>query len=874
MFLRSLTKSHRVVTTSLLVLSAVFSLSAGRDIRFSRSWKFYRGDASDAQAASFNDGSWETVHLPHTAREELNYRTSDIYMGACWYRKHFTASFEGKIIYIEFGAAMQSAEIWINGTSVATHQGGYTPFVIDITDKVTFSGENIIAARLDNTPSIAFPPGKDIPDFLYFGGLYRDVYLHIKNGLHISHPLLADIPAGGGVFVTYPSVSSSSASVQVNSHVLNRTAAAQPCRVITSIIDANGQTVATSTSTDATIAAGGSNTFTQQMTVSSPELWSPDAPNLYTLRSEVFGSGDTPVDTMSTIIGIRSIAFSNSGGLQINGKQYKLQGCNRHMSYPYIGNAVPKSGQIRDARIMKEYGYDFVRMSHYYQPESFVSACDRFGIAAMACLPGWQYFNDAQNFRDASVKVLREMIRLYRNHPSVIVYEAMHNESYPSVAFLQAAQAAAHEEYPGNQMFTCGEDDRNELDIYISSAQHGVRDYNGTQACIISEYGDWEHGCIWTDGAPITGCEHRIERSAGEAAMLNVAKNRTIDLSVNRSLPWYSVDGVWTIFDYQTWDLGAYTGSGDLDIFRIPKFSAYMYQSQRNPGLIYPETGSGPMVAIASHWTASSSTSVTVFSNCEQVRLSLNGTVVSTATPDNGTYLEHPPFSFAIPAFQSGTLLAEGLIGGDVAARDTVATPGSASALRVTVDTAGLQFIADGSDIAVVYASIVDGNNQVIHSAGDLVTFSVAGPAKLVGNNPVEAVAGIAAILLRADTSAGTITVSASGPANGNASITSHPDQESIVGTIRKGNTHVQAALSAGSFRFSRNGSILTINGPTALTVNATFTLFNALGRCVGTWTLQPVTHVDLRQLAGGVYIGQVATASRQPVRRKMVRVY
>ncbi|MBN1760894.1 MAG: DUF4982 domain-containing protein [Chitinispirillaceae bacterium] len=875
MFIRSTVNSSRIILATVLLLCLVFTLAAGQRNRFSRSWKFYLGDANGAQATTFNDGSWETVHLPHTIKEELNYRTSNIYMGVCWYRKHFTlpAELEGKIIYIEFGAAMQKAEVWINGTSVTTHLGGYTPFVIDISDKVTIDGENVIAVRLDNNPSTAFPPGKTEPDFLYFGGLYRDVYLHIMGGLHISHPLLADIPAGGGVFVTYPSATSG--NVQVKTHVINETGAAQSCKVTTVIIDANGQTVATNTTTAVNINAGGANAFTQQITVSSPKLWSPDAPNLYTLHSEVFGSGDAPLDTMSTTIGIRSIAFSKSGGLQINGKRYKLQGCNRHMSYPYIGNAVPQSGQVRDARIMKEFGYDFVRMSHYYQPEEFVTACDRFGVASMACIPGWQYFNEEQIFRDASVKVLREMIRLYRNHPSVIVYEAMHNESYPTVAFLEAAQAAAHEEYPGNQMFTCGEDDRNVLDIYMSSAQHSVRDYNGSKACIISEYGDWEHGCIWSDGAPISGCEHRIERSDGEAVMLKVANNRANDLSMNRGVSWYAADGVWTIFDYQTWSLGPYTGSGDMDIFRIPKYSAFMYQSQRNPGLSYSGLSSGPMVYIASQWTNSSATTVTVYSNCEQVRLSLNGTAVATASPKIGTNLDHPPFSFTVPAFQSGNLKAEGLIGGNVAAQHTVFTPGSAAAISLTIDTAGQQFIADGSDIAIVYASIVDDNKQVIYSATSPVTFAVTGPAKLVGTNPAPAVAGIATILLRADMSSGQISVNASGPANGSASVTSHPEVESIVGISSPIRGKVNSLPTSAAFGFRHTGNMLTITGPSFANDNVTFTLYDARGRSVGTWNLlSAFTTVHLNTLAGGIYIGQITTASRQMLQKEIVRVY
>ena len=155
-----------VIPVVLFLFTAILPLSARQNVRFSKSWKFYRGDAGGAQATTFNDAGWQTVCLPHTVREELNYRTSDIYMGVCWYRKTFTlpAELEGKIICIEFGAAMQSAEVWLNGTSLGKHEGGYTPFIFDITKKVQFTGTNVLAVRLDNNPSTAFPPGNSNPD--------------------------------------------------------------------------------------------------------------------------------------------------------------------------------------------------------------------------------------------------------------------------------------------------------------------------------------------------------------------------------------------------------------------------------------------------------------------------------------------------------------------------------------------------------------------------------------------------------------------------------------------------------------------------------------------------------------------------------------
>ncbi len=502
-----------------------------------------------------------------------------------------------------------------------------------------------------------------------------------------------------------------------------------------------------------------------------------------------FSGASDPVDTTSTTIGVRSIDFSKSDGLKINGKRYRLHGCNRHMSYPYIGNAVPKSGQYRDALRIKEYGFDFVRMSYYMQSESFVDACDKLGIAAMACLPGWQYFNDAQAFRDNSIKALRDMIRVYRNHPSVILYEAMHNESTPSSAYLRAAQEAAHEEYPGKEMFTCGEEGNNILDVYISSAQHRVREYAGSRPCVISEYGDWEHGCVWSETAPISGCQCRIERSAGESVLRSVAAVRADDIVLNNNCPWFTVDGVWSIFDYQSWSKAPYTASGDMDIFRIPKYPAYASKNRRSaaPGII------GEMM--------------------HQFRYTSSST--------------------------------------------------SPSAIRVDIDTAGLRFIADGSDIAIVYASIVDASGKIVSNATNSVTFFVSGPGVLVGNNPVSSVAGIASILLRSKTTPGIITITASSSGlSAGSTVTSHGEEEPGLVIFNQSAGSYTLEKKSAFFALCHNGVLVL---PDKLFANPQTSFFHELilfdiqGKVTERIKLKgDMPYVNLPSLSEGVYMGKI----------------
>jgi beta-galactosidase len=223
-----------------------------------------------------------------------------------------------------------------------------------------------------------------------------------------------------------------------------------------------------------------------------------------------------------------------------------------------------------------------------------------------------------------------------------------------------------------------------------------------------------------------------------------------------------------------------------IDLFRLPKFDYFMFQSQRPAERKPVRTGSGPMVFIASFASFYSPLVVTVFSNCEQVRLAQNGKVVATQGPDAGYHVPHPPFSFKVGEFSStrsmifsngvapagaeiGELLAEGLIGGKVVARHVVHSPGVPTELRLEVDTCGVDPVADGADWVRVYAHVCDARGVTYPFSDDMVTFSVSGEGALLGGasigaNPLRAEAGIATALVRTTGSAGVVTVRAAAP--------------------------------------------------------------------------------------------------------------
>jgi beta-galactosidase len=251
--------------------------------------------------------------------------------------------------------------------------------------------------------------------------------------------------------------------------------------------------------------------------------------------------------------------------------------------------------------------------------------------------------------------------------------------------------------------------------------------------------------------------------------MLQQARNHQEGLHLNRGLPGLCGDGLWCGID-----LACYP-SGVLDTLRLPKFSYYFFQSQRDPNHLIPGIDSGPMVFIANTWTAASPTDVRVFSNCQQVRLYVNDVLKETRTLDAGyptANLLHPPFTFTGCTYQQGELRAEGWIGGQLMASHIVRTPGSAQSLSVRFDATDVP--ANGSETVFVYASVVDARGTVVPDASDKVTFAVQGPATLASPVSVNAEAGIATALVRVSDQPGqiTVTVTAPGMEGGHASIT------------------------------------------------------------------------------------------------------
>jgi beta-galactosidase len=740
----------------------------GRRIsRLDGGWRFLRDDLAGAQAPGLDVAAWQPATLPHTARIEALVTgpagsPTAQWQGVCWYRRTLSLEPEpaGGTVLLRFEGAMNVAEVWLDGERIGGHMGGYLPFVLDISERVKAGGDHVLAVRLDNRDNpITGPKPLAQLDFNMYHGLYRPVYLIRKDGLHITDPLLADRPASGGVFVTYPRVSRESATVRVNAHARNAHAEPRDFRVRATLRRPGGRVAASATSGPVTLAAGADTDVALELEVTTPQLWSPAAPDLYTLDSEVLADAGT-VDAETTRIGIRRIAVSPDG-FTINGERMFLRGTNRHQEYPYIGYGLSDAAQYRDARKIKEAGFDYVRLSHYAHAPAFMDACDELGLVVMNCIPGWQYFNPDPAFAELQYRNCRDLIRRDRNHPCVILWEVSLNESAMPPEFVARTHAIAHEEYPGDQCFTAGW--VHGYDVFIQARQHGGCHHEKDDACLVSEYGDWEYYAMnagldqagWQDLTPAESNSRQL-RWQGERALLQQARNfqeaHDDDLSTIAF-----ADGLWVMYDYNRGYAPDIESSGCMDIFRLAKYSHYFFQSQRG-------AASGPMVFIASTWTPTSATDVRVFSNCEEVALFLDGGLVGRQGPDTdrmSTRLAHPPFTFNTGGFRAGTLEAVGYIAGRRAATHTVRTPGAIDRLTLALDLSGRRLDRARKDHIFCYAALRDALGTVVPDAWENVAFGVTGGATLVGANPLATDAGISSILVETEPRAAPASVHA-----------------------------------------------------------------------------------------------------------------
>lgn len=756
-------------------------------------WRFHKGKVDgNPSACDFDDAEWQVVSVPH-GLEYLPVEASGCanYQGVAWYRKHFTPdnSLRGKQLFLHFEGIMGKCEVYVNGKLLKKHYGGYLPVILDVTDALEWGKENVIAVMADNSDDPTFPVGKPQTqlDFTYFGGIYRDCWLIAHNDIFITNSNYENEVAGGGLFVSYDKVSAAGAVVNLKAHIRNRSSKAQRLTVEFVMKDKEGNEVK-SANRRLSLKKGKADHVLASMQVEKPHLWSPESPYLYDLYVYVKNSDGAVIDGYRQRVGIRSIEFRKTEGLWLNGKPYKgkIMGTNRHQDFAVLGSAVPNSLQWRDAKKLRDAGLKVIR-THYVIDPAFMDACDELGLFALVEVPGWQFWNNAPVFSERLYMDLRDMVRIHRNHASLFFWEPILNETYYPKEFAKNARKICDEEYPYPYSIAACDDGANgdaNFDLLLRPIENKLR---SDKTYFIREWGDN------VDDWNAQNSDSRVSRSWGEVPMLVQAAHYGCPDYLDKypilcyeticQKPAQIVGACfWHSFDHQRGYHADPFYGGIMDAFRQPKTSYYMFMAQRSPEKTDLIAETGPMVYIAHEMTPFSPNDVTVYSNCDEVRLTVfkGGKVYTYKKNPAHKGMPSPIITFK-DAFHymdfkelarygkrgEAYLLAEGLMDGKVVATHKRYSAGQPDHIQLRLDDEKTGLKADGSDVVSVIAEMVDHNGIVKRLNNSIVRFRVEGEGRLLGDgvegvNPQPIEWGSAVGIVQSTPKAGKIKVIAS----------------------------------------------------------------------------------------------------------------
>ena len=579
-------------------------ISLCNDWVFTQQW-------SDGFASGEGDG--QSVRLPHTVRElPLHYADHEAYQTVCGYRKVLTLGKElqGKRIFLQFDGAAHISTVYMNGREVAHHRCGYTGFRAEITDAVVPGIENILAVKLDTTENPLVPPFGFVIDYLTYGGLYREVWLDIREESYLED-----------VFVSTPDPES--------------------VRIEATPVCVDGCTLEAEVTKGGHIIVKGSFQPGESLTLSCPGVkpWNTVRPVRYICRVTLKKDGKV-LDTRSVKFGFRTIEF-RADGFYLNGRKTFLRGLNRHQCYPYMGYAATESLQREDARILQEeLSCNAVRTSHYPQSHHFLDECDRRGILVFTEIPGWQHIGDAM-WIDQALENVKDMVLQYRNHPSIVLWGVRINESRDDDSFYTRANAIARKLDPTRPTSGVRYLKKSSLleDVYAFNDFSHTGNNAGCEpksrvtpdmdkALLISEH----NGHMFPTKSFDTW-ERRQEHALRHARVLDAA------MADGQHAGCFG----WCMFDYPT---HKDFGSGDrvchhgvMDAFRNPKLAAATYASQ---GIGRPVLTIGSSMDIGDY-PGGTIGDVWVFTNADSVSLYKNDCFVTRLRKGPWKGLRHGP---------------------------------------------------------------------------------------------------------------------------------------------------------------------------------------------------------------------------------------
>ncbi|WP_045689494.1 glycoside hydrolase family 2 TIM barrel-domain containing protein [Hymenobacter sp. AT01-02] len=770
---------------------------------FDFGWRFYRGAAQGAEAPNYRDASWRAIDLPHDWSSEDVPGTNSPFSakaisqvsggfttgGTGWYRKTFVVpeSQRGQRIQLQFDGVYMNAEVWLNGQRLGAHPYGYTSFWYDVTDKVQFGANNVLAVQVRNE-------GQN--SRWYSGsGIYRHVWLRVLAPVHIEP---------WGTYLTTPTVTAATAQVKAETQVRNEATQPATLTVVTSLRSPAGQQVAR-LETKQTLTAGSNARVQQTLSVPSPALWSVDTPVLYTARTQVF-RGPQLLDQVETSFGIRTVSFDPQQGLRLNGQALKLKGgCIHHDNGPLGAKAYDRAEE-RKIELLKASGYNAIRCSHNPPSPALLDACDRLGMLVIdEAFDMWREAKNPEDYhryfaawwqRDVASMVLRD-----RNHPSIILW-SLGNEiperGKPEGVATAKELASYVRKLDATRPITAAVNGLGpDKDPYFAVLD--VAGYNYATA------GDHHQADIY--GQDHARLPKRIMYGSESYPLEAFGSWMAV-----RDKPYVVGDFVWTAVDYigeasigwlgymqkpefYPWNL-AFCGDIDICGWKRPQSyyrDALWKENQvslfvQAPTLSFPtnpkkeEWSKWEWHDVLADWTwpgqEGKPLTVEVYSSCEQVELVLNNQSLGIKPTNRST---HYTATWSVP-YQAGELKAIGHTGGQSVGSATLRTATPPTRLALKADRTELR--ADGQDLSYITVELVDEQGTRHPKAQFPLTFEVTGPGVIVGvgnANPTSTESyqspqrttwqGRALVVVKATRQPGTITLRAQGQALPAASI-------------------------------------------------------------------------------------------------------
>ena len=600
-------------------------------------WLFTEQFEDSLMAPEYPENTLQPVRLPHTCKETpFHYFDESLYQMVSGYRRHLLIpkDWQGKRILLTFEGAAHDSTVFCNGKKVGEHHCGYTAFTVDLTDNVLYGQDNLLCVRLDSRENLNVPPFGYVIDYMTYGGIYRDVRLEVKEKVSLSDifvhtaidfrssPVTAQI-------TSEITLTESDKNVTIRQYYMPKsTAAAQESwRLLCE------QTVSTDVSCD--------KEFSLTATITAPLLWDTEEANLYILKTQLY-QDNTLLDETETTFGIREAVFKKDG-FYLNGRKLRIRGLNRHQSFPYVGYAMPKSMQRLDADLLKkELGLNAVRTSHYPQSHYFLERCDELGLLVFTEFPGWQHIGD-DSWKAQAVANAEDMIRQYRNHPSIILWGIRINESPDDDAFYEKTNAVAHKLDPSRPTGGVRAMKKSHLleDVYTYNDFLHDGEMPGCdpkkkvtsdmeKPYLISEY----NGHMYPTKA-FDNEERRSEHAIRHANVLDAVAGQ----------PDIAGSFGWCMFDYNT---HKDFGSGDricyhgvMDMFRNPKLAANIYACEQEQTPVLEITSS---MDIGEH-PGCNRGNIYILSNADSVKMYKNDRFIKEYLPGMSPYkhLKHGP---------------------------------------------------------------------------------------------------------------------------------------------------------------------------------------------------------------------------------------